>query len=74
MHAEVSLPLDKMTITEKLEVMETLWENISRKPDEFTSPEWHGECLRDIKKKVAAGEAKIFDFAEAKKVIRDATK
>ncbi len=37
----IDLPLDSMTLAEKLEAMEVLWADISRKPSELPSPDWH---------------------------------
>lgn len=42
----IALPLDKMTIAEKLEVMEILWRDLSLNESRFDSPAWHGEVLR----------------------------
>ena len=73
MNAEVVLPLDKMTISEKLEVMEVLWDDISRYPAGFQSPEWHESYLRELEESVAAGKEKFFDLDEAEKIIREQT-
>jgi hypothetical protein len=44
---EITLPLEKMTIAEKLRVMETLWTDLTRYEEQLGSPEWPGEVLRE---------------------------
>ncbi len=34
----VELPLDKMTVEEKLRLMDVLWEDLARNPDDIPSP------------------------------------
>ncbi len=41
------LPLEKMTVEEKLQAMEALWEDLTRRADEYEPPTWHGEVLRE---------------------------
>jgi hypothetical protein len=66
----VSLPLDKMTLAEKLQVMEALWEDLSRNAEAFESPAWHEEELREREKRIASGEVKFVDWEKAKVEIR----
>lgn len=66
----ITLPLSEMTISEKLEVMETLWEDLSRNADALESPEWHASVLEEREKKIASGEAIFTDWEQAKKDIR----
>lgn len=44
--AMISIPLDKMSLSEKLEVMEALWADLSRSPAEVPVPQWHREVLK----------------------------
>ncbi len=53
----VTLPLKNMTTSEKLQLMEALWEDLSRKADAFESPEWHREVLEERERCIASGEA-----------------
>ncbi len=36
----ISLPLDKMTVEEKLQIMEAIWEDLTRDAASFESPAW----------------------------------
>ncbi len=73
----IDLPLDKMTLAEKLEVMEALWADISKKPDEHPSPAWHREVLEERRSLVEQGKLQFKDWdvaiAELKEEIRENT-
>lgn len=60
------LPLNEMSIEEKLQTMEALWENLSADPTAIESPVWHEEELRERERKIASGEAKFIDWEKAK--------
>ena len=66
----VELPLDKMTVEEKLRLMDVLWEDLSRNPDDIPSPEWHKEVLEECRRRAESGEEKFTDWEEAKEEIR----
>ena len=67
------LPLDKMTVSEKLSAIELLWDDLCRSPENVPSPEWHKAVLVEREKKVLDGGASFSDLNEAKKAIRKAT-
>jgi putative addiction module component (TIGR02574 family) len=67
------LPLDEMTVEDKLQAMEALWESLSADPGAIESPVWHEEELRERERKIAAGEAKFIDWEKAKANIRRRT-
>ena len=66
----IKLPLHEMTIKEKLAVMESLWEDLSRSPDSIESPEWHKAILEQRAEKIAGGTAQFVDWETAKAEIR----
>ena len=63
------LQLDKLTQSEKLRAMEELWEDLSRNEEDFVSPEWHGEVLREREEALNNGEDKFVPWEEAKKTL-----
>lgn len=65
------LPLDRMTVEEKLRVMEALWTDLSRKADAFESPAWHGEVIRERDLRVAEGKETYLNWEDAKRELRD---
>jgi hypothetical protein len=67
------LPLDKMNVEEKLQAMETLWDDLCRRAGEVTSPDWHGETLEQRESAHRRGEDDFQDWDTAKRNIRDKT-
>ena len=67
------LPLDEMTVEDKLQTMEALWESLSADPAAIESPAWHEEELRERERKIASGEAEFIDWEKAKAGIRRRT-
>lgn len=68
---EATLPLDKMSVAEKLRAMEMLWADLSRNESEFESPAWHEDVLRDREERVKSGKESFIDWETAKKQLRD---
>ena len=66
----VTLPLHEMTLTEKLQLMEALWEDLSRNADALESPDWHREVLEERERRIASGEARFSDWEAAKADVR----
>lgn len=73
MNAEVVLPLDKMTYSEKLEVIDTVWEDIRLHPEDIEWPAWHGTYLKDLEEGIANGTAKFIDLETAEKILLEQT-
>jgi hypothetical protein len=61
----IDLPLDNMTLVDKLEAMEALWADISRKPADLASPSWHKDILDERRQLVAEGKLKFLDWDTA---------
>jgi hypothetical protein len=61
----IHLPLDSMTLADKLEAMETLWADISRIPTEVPSPAWHREVLEERRLMVEQGKVQFLDWETA---------
>jgi hypothetical protein len=59
-----ALPLDKMTVAEKLQAMEELWADLSR-DEHFASPAWHEDVLQE-----RAGQNDLMDWETAKAQLR----
>jgi hypothetical protein len=71
---DITLPLDQMTIAEKLRVMESLWADLSRNEQEFESPAWHDQVLKERDQRVRSGEESFIDWETAKQQLRDRLK
>ena len=71
---EITLPLAKMTVAEKLRVMESLWRDLTRDEEQLESPEWHGEVLRQRAARVEQGKEAFMDWEAAKTQLRNRVK
>ncbi len=65
-----TLPLDEMTISEKLVVINQIWEDLVRTPNDVPSPEWHKDVLSARANRVKNGEAHFKDFNSVKSELR----
>jgi Putative addiction module component len=65
------LPLEEMTLHEKLAAMEALWEDLARSPEAIESPAWHEEILDERRQQIADGKARFEDWETAKVEIRN---
>lgn len=68
-----SLPLDKMTVEEKLQAMESLWDDLCRRAGGIASPDWHGEVLEERDAAQKRGADNFQNWEAAKKDIRHKT-
>ena len=71
---DVTLPLDQMTVADKLRVMEALWTDLTRLPEEFQSPTWHEAILKEREERVRSGQETFIDWEVAKQELRDRRK
>jgi hypothetical protein len=71
---EITLPLEKMTVAEKLRVMETLWADLTRDQTQFESPKWHDDVLRERAERVKQGKESFMDWETAKRQLRKRAK
>ena len=67
----VNLPLEEMTIADKLEVMELLWSDISKRGDNLPSPTWHRYILSERRRLVVEGKLKFQDWDTALTELRE---
>lgn len=66
----LELPLSQMTVSEKLQVIETVWEDLIRDERQVESPEWHFEELREREQRLESGAEKALDWEAAKEKLR----
>ena len=64
------LPLSQLTLAQKLDLMEAIWDYLARDEKTLESPPWHEEVLRDREEALAAGKLSESDWEEAKLRIR----
>lgn len=66
----VDLSISDLSLAQKLDLMETLWADLSRDDKSLESPAWHKNVLEDRQKAFEAGKISASDWEEAKKRIR----
>jgi hypothetical protein len=64
-----TLPLEEMTVIEKLQVMEELWSDLCCNQDQIPVPQWHKDILDRREELVKQGKATFVDWDTAKKRI-----
>jgi len=65
----VTLPLDKMTVEEKMQVMEAVWTDLRAKAASYPSPKWHEQLVRERVESYTAGTSQLIDWEDAKKAL-----
>jgi hypothetical protein len=68
------IPLERMSTSDKLRALETIWDDLQRTPGEVPSPSWHADVLREREEEYKDGSSGFADWTEAKKRIRDSLK
>ena len=62
--------VEQLPRSEKLKLMEALWEDLSRPDSAFQSPAWHAEELAATERRLAEGKEQILDWEAAKQELR----
>lgn len=65
-----SSQIEKMSVTERLQAMDQLWDSLTQCSDEIPSPDWHQDVLADRKARAQSGEAKFLTLAELRSRLR----
>lgn len=65
----VEIAIETLSVQDKIELMDRLWESLSKSPKEIPSPAWHAEVLAARRAKLASGESKPIPWDEAKRDI-----
>ncbi|MGI5868168.1 MAG: addiction module protein [Kiritimatiellia bacterium] len=68
---QLAIPLQKMSVTEKLQMIEEIWADLVRNPADVPAPAWHGDVLRVREQRVADGTARFLEVEEAKRAVRE---
>jgi len=58
--------IDDMSLPERLQAMELLWQSLCISPEAIESPSWHGEVLADRLARAEAGRSGFLSLEEAK--------
>lgn len=66
----IDLPISRLSLAQKLDLMEKLWADVTRDEKKLKSPDWHETVLRDREDAFATGKVSVSDWEEAKKRIK----
>ena len=64
-----STEISKLTLHEKLHIMQSIWEDLRSHVDRFGLPQSHKEILDERRRRVESGEAQLLDRDEVKNSI-----
>ncbi|MDZ7696722.1 MAG: addiction module protein [Deltaproteobacteria bacterium] len=59
-----------LSIEEKLQVMEAIWQDLTADEQAFQSPAWHLEALKETEQRRKEGKEAVLDWGDAKKDLR----
>jgi len=65
-----TIPLEKMSVEEKLQAMEWLWDDLCSKAGNMSSPAWHEDVLAERDAMQKRGGDAFEDWDAAKRNIR----
>lgn len=65
-----TIQLDEMSMEEKIQAMESLWEDLRTRAPDMASPAWHGEILAERESDVERGKDHFEDWDKARKKIK----
>ena len=63
----------KMTVVEKLSMMEKLWNDLCTDPESIPSPEWHREVLETREQHISEGKEQFHSLETVKDRIKSRT-
>lgn len=69
--SNAALPIENMTVAEKLSAMEALWDALCRDEEQILVQEWHKQVLDERQQQIEAGQATFTDWETAKARIRN---
>jgi hypothetical protein len=67
----IELPLASLALEEKLQLMESLWDDLCRQDNGIESPSWHKDILAKRESAVAQGTEQLMDWEAAKRMLRN---
>jgi len=66
----LELPLNTMSVGEKVQLLEQIWDNLCHQSGDVRSPEWHAAILKERQKQIEDGNMSVSSWSEAKERLR----
>lgn len=70
----IAIPLERMSVEEKIQAMELLWDDLRSRAGDALSPAWHGDELAMREAGLAQGTETSESWDSAKESIRKAVR
>ena len=61
-----AIELSKFSLREKLQIMESIWEDLRHHVDRLEVPQSHKDILDERRQRIDSGEAKIYSWDDVK--------
>jgi hypothetical protein len=71
---QTTLPLNTMTVSEKLRIMEEIWDDLCRLDGAIPAPDWHQDALGKREHRADSGQSRFVDLDDAKRRVRGLTR
>ena len=62
----IEIPLETLSVSEKIRLLESVWDSLCSKSGDVRSPEWHREVLETRKRRLEDGRATVLSWSQAK--------
>jgi putative addiction module component (TIGR02574 family) len=59
-----TLNIEKLSVAERIQAMEDIWDSLVPHQTEIESPQWHYDVLKQRKQKIENGDARFISFEE----------
>jgi hypothetical protein len=66
----IDIPLAEMTASQKLDLIETVWEDLLNDESSIESPAWHEGILNERASALESGKISVSEWKKAKERIR----
>ena len=64
------ISIKELTLREKLSMMEALWDDLAKTPENIPSPSWHGDVLDSRMSSIRDGDSHLQNWEDAKRSLR----
>jgi putative addiction module component (TIGR02574 family) len=71
MNTATTIAIENLSVAEKIVLMERLWSDLSQRPTDVASPDWHGDILDERRAAVREGRTTFAEWNDAKKRLRE---
>lgn len=61
----LQISLESLTVSEKIQLLERVWDDLCHQPVPMDAPAWHEEVLAERRKRLADGRATVESWDDA---------